>query len=120
MRIVNGKPDSTRGYGESPRIDYRYDNATLFGRPNSSITYSLVVLDIREINASIPILAGDGEELLHTAAESMKKEYESFPNYTYSEGDAWVTMQSSNGACFFTIKLSLLEDHLSISIKDFQ
>ena len=101
-------------------IDYSYDNVALFGHPNSNITYSFIVLDIREIHASIPTQAEDREELLHTVAESMKKEYEGLPNFTCVEKDDYVAMQSGDGARSFTIELALLEDHLSISIVDFQ
>ena len=120
MRVVNGKPDSIRGYGEYARVDYSYDNVALFGQSNSNITYSFIVLDIREIHASIPTQAGGGEEMLHTVAESMKKEYEGLHNFTCVEKDDYVAMQSMDGACSFTIELALLEDHLSIDIVDFQ
>ena len=61
-------------------------NVTLFGHPNSSICYSNVIFDIRQIPAVIPVKE-DGEELLHTVAETIKKEYEGLPNFTCVEKD---------------------------------
>ena len=119
MRVVNGNPDSIQSFSEFPPTNYRYDNVTLFGHPNSSITYSHVIFDIRQIHAVIPV-EEDGEKLLRTAAESMKKEYEGLPNFTCVEKDDYVAMQSMDGACSFTIELALSEDHLSIDIVDFQ
>ncbi len=72
-------------------------NVTLFGHPNSSICYSNVIFDIRQIHAVIPVKE-DGEELLHTVAEIIKKEYEGLPNFTCVEKDDYVAMQSGDGA----------------------
>ena len=120
MRVVNGKPDRIHDYTEWGETVYDYDNISLFGHPNSSICYSNVIFDIRQIHASVPIEEEDVEELLHRAAEGMKKRYETLPNYSYTEKDDHVVMESRDGACSFTIKLTLLEDHLSIDIVDFR
>ena len=120
MRVVNGKPDRIHDYTEWGETVYDYDNISLFGHPNSSICYSNVIFDIGQIHASVPVEEEEAEELLHRAAEGMKKRYETLPNYSYTEKDDHVVMESRDGACSFTIKLTLLEDHLSIDIVDFR
>ena len=120
MRVVNGKPDRIHDYTEWGETVYDYDSISLFGHPNSSICYSNVIFDIGQIHASVPVEEEDAEELLHRAAEGMKKRYETLPNYSYTEKDDHVVMESKDGACSFTIKLTLLEDHLSIDIVDFR